>query len=438
MRIGIDGYNLAMSRGTGVATYGRTLARAIGELGYELDLLYGLQVSPATPPELRETLFFDRLGEDQGVGSAPKPSLRRAIRRAVISPFTRDMVPVAVTGRVIATEFAEQLPPHDRLFTLGSLFSVSARYFRRYGRFMTVRIPDPPDIMHWTYPVPVHLAGARNVYTIHDLVPLRLPQTSLEDKRYYHALIRRCVDTAAHILTVSEASRRDVLELFSVDPERVTNSYQTYDPPREISDPVESAARLRRLFALEAGGYMLFFGAIEPKKNLGRLIEAYLQSEISAPLVIVGSDGWRSDAELRLLRSRGGSAMLQSGQIQQLSHLPRHLLFDLVRGARAVLFPSLYEGFGLPALETIAFGVPLLTSSTSSLPEVAGEAAIYVDPYDIAAIVAALRRLDGDAALRKTLGAAGLRQAEKFAAAVYRERLERIYARIVGGPRGEA
>ena len=432
LRIGIDGYNLALAHGTGVATYGRTLARAVVERGCGLDLLYGLTVPRAASPDLRETLFFGRLGEDEAGQPSPPPSLRRTLRRAFSLPYTRDMVEVPVTGRVIAREFAERLPPHDRLFTVGSLFNISVRHFRRYGRFMTVRVPSPPQIMHWTYPVPVRLEGARNIYTIHDLVPLRLPHTSLEDKRYYHRLIRACIDMAAHIVTVSEASRRDIVDLFGVDPARVTNTYQAFDPPSEIAQPAELARRLERLFALETGGYLLFFGAIEPKKNLGRLIEAYLRSESTTPLVIVGSTGWRSENELRLLRGGAGTELPGAARIRQISHLPRRLLLDLVQGARAVLFPSLYEGFGLPALEAIALGVPLLTSSTSSLPEVAGEAAIYVDPYDIPAMVAGLKSLDGDDGLRKTLSAAGPRQAARFAAMAYRDRLGDLYDMVLG------
>jgi len=85
---------------------------------------------------------------------------------------------------------------------------LGARYSRRYGRFTTVRAPDPPAIMHWTYPLPLRLEGARNLYTLHDLVPLRLPFTSLEDRRYYDRLIRACLTSADHICTVSETSRR--------------------------------------------------------------------------------------------------------------------------------------------------------------------------------------------------------------------------------------
>ena len=432
LRIGIDGFNLALPHGTGVATYARTLAEAVTAKGWKLDLIYGVPVALDAPAELRETLFYGRLSEELPLGQRPTLTLRTKLRRLLLTPEARTMIEIPSTGRVVTAGMQSRVPAFSRLFTRGNIFDVSARYFRRYRRFMTLRVPDPPAIMHWTYPLPLRLEGAANVYTIHDLVPLRLPHTSLEDKRYYHNLIANCIKTAAHIVTVSEASRRDIIDLFDVAPERVTNTYQTFDPPDAAADPAGLGQRLDRLFDLQRNGYMLFFGAIEPKKNVGRLIEAYLRSEITTPLVIVGSNGWKSDEELRLLRGGAGTLLSGAGSVRQISYLPRRLLLDVVQGARAVLFPSLYEGFGLPALETLSLGVPLLTSNTSSLPEVAGDAALYVDPYDIDAMVAAIRTLDRDAELRARLGAAGKRQAASFGKENYGSRLEMVYRVILG------
>ena len=322
MRIGVDGFNLALRRGTGVATYARTLARAVSALGWPIDLLYGLSVSSKSRPDVRESLFFAQLGDGDDLGQSPKPTLRRAIRRALISPADQRMVPVPVSGRVMTADFVEHLPPFDRLFTLGGLFNISAQYFRRYRRFMPVRIPDPPAVMHWTYPLPIRLVGAANVYTIHDLVPLRLPHTSLEDKAYYDAVIGQCVARAAHIVTVSDASRRDILELFPTDPARVTTTFQPVDIPNKPIDPALLGQRLDRLFDLKRDGYFLFFGAIEPKKNVGRLIEAYLSSGLETPLVIVGAGGWRSDHELRLLNGGHGKRLAGSERIRVIDYLP--------------------------------------------------------------------------------------------------------------------
>lgn len=427
-RVGIDGYNMALPRGTGVATYGRTLARAVRDGGHPLDLLFGLEISPKSRPEVRESLFYARLAEGDPAGRPPpRRTLRRTVARALTLPFARDMVPVPVTGRVVADDFADRLPPFDRLFSSPSLYTISARYFRRYKRFMPVRMADPPKVMHWTYPVPVVLQGAANVYTVHDLVPLRLPHTSLEDKRYYDALIGECVARADAICTVSEASRRDILELFPTDPARVVNTYQPVETPPPAPDADTLARRLRQLFDLPAGGYFLFFGAIEPKKNVGRLLEAYLSLATETPLVLVGAGGWGSGDALRLLGADNGKPLPSADRIRKVDYLPRTHLVELIRGARGVLFPSLYEGFGLPALEALALGAPLLTSNAASLPEVAGDAALTVDPYDVAAIAAGIARLDRDDGLRGRLAAAGPKRAGNFSGPRYATAIEHLY-----------
>ncbi len=434
-RVGLDGFNLAMARGTGVATYARNLSHALAGMSRSVDVIYGLDVPRRAPPDLRETLFFAALGEGRSGGEAPpRLTIKGAVRRALLSPAPRDLVEIPVTGRVIASALADRLPAFHRLFSLPSLFYVAARYFRRYGRFMTVRVPDPPAIMHWTYPLPLRLAGARNLYTLHDLVPLRLPFTSLEDRGYYDRLIRACLATADHIVTVSEVSRRDIIELFDADPERVTNTYQAVDAPPAIAalDDDALASRLRTLFDLEAGGYLLFFGAIEPKKNLGRLIEAYLAADVATPLIIAGPRAWKAEGELRLLEGAHGARLAGAARIRLIDYLPTAQLMTLVRGAKAVLFPSLYEGFGLPALEAMALGVPVIASTGGALPEVVGEAGLLVDPYDVDAMAVALRRLDADAGLRARLAAAGLARAGAFSMAAYQARLAALHERVLG------
>ena len=427
-RIGVDGYNLAMARGTGVATYARNLCLTLREMGHPVDGVFGIEAPASAHGALREVLFFG--GLDAEPGPPPKPTLRRALRRAFLSPMARRLVETPISGRVAAEPYRDRLPPFDRVFSRGALFEVGLRYFRRYGRFMPLRVPDPPAVMHWTYPLPLRLVGSANVYTIHDLAPLRLPHASTEDKRYHYRLIRTCLAQAARVCTVSEASRRDILEMFpETDPGQVVNTYQAVAPPTSTAlPPDELAARLRVLFDLEAGGYLLYFGAVEPKKNLGRLIEAYLTAELQTPLVIVGGRSWRAENELRLLNGAHGEGLAGLRRIRRLDYLPEPLLMLLARGARAVVFPSVVEGFGLPVLEAMGLGAPVLTSTAGSLPEVAGEAALLVDPYDVAAIAQGLRRIDGDATLRARLAAAGPVQAARFSRAAYAERLQALYA----------
>jgi glycosyltransferase involved in cell wall biosynthesis len=454
VRVGIDGMNLAMPDGTGVATYARMLSRCLSGLGHPVDVLYDTRVSAKTPAALREILFFESLQRKPKTTNAGLYSPRH-MREIVRFPFGVGAVQIPIEGSVIATPFDARMPAYERIFSVPDLFEAAARHFRRYRTFLTVHMADAPAIMHWTYPLPIRVAGARNVYTIHDLVPLKLPYTSLENKRYHYRLIRACLATADHICTVSEATRRDVLEMFpTLEANRITNTYQTSGIAQDDngSTPANLAARLAGLFGLEAGGYFLYFGAIEPKKNLGRLLEAYLGAEVQTPLAIVGARSWLADNELRLLRGRGKEGKDSTtadadhgtrtgfggaaGRIREFGYLPAQLLALLVKGARAVVFPSLYEGFGLPVLEAMSHGVPVLTSNVASLPEVAGDAALMVDPYDVGAIAQALQQLDIDDALCARLGAAGREQAALFSMTHYERRITALYQNVLSVPYG--
>ena len=441
VRIGVDGFNLAMPRGTGVATYGRILTQALAGMGHPVDVLYGLPIGPRTPDLLREVIFFDSLDQEGG-RKPPWVMTPRWAREALGDLRPSAAIQVPVTGRVLSEGFRSRMPAYDRILNVWDLWGRAERHFKRWGRFMPVSIPNPPAIMHWTYPLPVLLQGARNVYTLHDLVPLRMPYTTLDNKRAYLRLVRGCLRWGDHVCTVSEASRRDIMDLFGAPGDRVTNTYQSAVP---VAAPVDDAGLgewLSGLFGLQRDGYFLFFGALEPKKNVGRLLEAYLASGIQTPLAVVGGRAWKSEGEMRLVqgtnRERGGgdAGFASSARVRLFDYMPRPWLTGLVRGARAVVFPSLYEGFGLPVLEAMQLGTPVITSTESSLPEVAGEAALLVNPYDTSAIAGAMRALDADPALRARLSAAGRQQSARFALPEYQARLQRMYASVLAGSAG--
>jgi glycosyltransferase involved in cell wall biosynthesis len=246
--------------------------------------------------------------------------------------------------------------------------------------------------------------------------------------------------SADHFVTVSECSKRDLIEILGIAEDRITNTYQSVDIPAKFRDKSEYQV-IREVEGAAGVGYkdyFLFWGSIEPKKNIGRMIEAYLASKVDAPLVIVGAQAWKADEELRLLNDenitflrRLDHDIVTRKRVIQLSYAPFSLLVSLIRGAKAALFPSLYEGFGLPALEAMLLGTPVICSNTSSLPEVVGDAALMVDPYDTAAISAAIRRVDGDAGLRADLAAKGLVQAGQYTPERYRTRLGEVYSRYL-------
>lgn len=428
MRLMIDGYNLALPQGTGVATYGHQLALAAQGLGIAVEGLYGLRAP--FDPRLREVVFYEALGNGHAT-RRPTPGSPAWLRELAWLTRPRRARAIPVEGQVLTRQFAHRLPRFDALHSAPDLFDLAARNFRRTGIFTRAAIPGgPPDIMHWTYPFPVRMPGVPNLYTLHDLVPLKLPFASADNKRFYARLIRRVVARADRIVTVSEASRADILELFPEAEPRLVNTWQAVRLPEAVAaEPEDEVARaVKSLFGLDWRGYFLFFGAIEPKKNLARLIEAYLSLGTDTPLVIVGQRSFNSRQELRLLRRDELNPLAaQFKNVRRIDYLPRSLLLRLVRGAKAVTFPSLHEGFGLPVLEAMALGTPVLTSNISSLPEVAGDAALLVDPYSPAAIAAGLRALDSDTDLRARLSAAGPVRAAFFSPERYAERLARLY-----------
>lgn len=418
-----------MPRGTGVAVYGASLAAVLAQAGHRIEGVFGLNAGAKA--QTREVLFHDHFG--QGHRVSQKEIERKVTRSVIFNHLARKLRSVPLTGKIDTRSLGFRMPAFDAIWTSPYLYEVAYARFKYLGLFTTVILPDPPEVMHWTYPIPVRLAGARNIYTVHDLVPLRLPQTTLDDKRYYYRLVAKCLRVADHICTVSEASRADIHSLFSIDPDKVTNTYQSSPVPPQVlaSTPEADAAIAKDMFGLKHRDFYLFFGALDPKKNIERIIEGFLTSQSKAQLVIVSARDWGMSGESRVFSGEGKVFGRRFGRrILLLDYLPRPTLFRLIRSARAVLFPSLYEGFGLPALEAIQLGTPVISSRTSSLPEVVGEAGLLVDPYRSNEIADAIRALENDDGLYARLQASGPKQAAKFSDDAYRQRLDAMYRQV--------
>jgi len=423
----VDAYNIARPQGTGVATYGRNLARAAAGLGHEVGLLFAARAGKRGDPLLREIALAEG---DDAAAAGRRPRLLGQVATAAGGVLTaRHAQEIALSGEVILPSGLAL--PGARYWNAPQLYGLAHGAFRATGRMTRIAGPQA-EIAHWTYPLPVTARGAANVYTMHDLVPLRLPHTTADRKKTYLALARRIASEADHILTVSDHSRGDIMRILGVEESRITNLYQSTDIAALMADVTEAqiAREVEGLLGAPMRGYYLFFGAIEPKKNIVRLLEAHLTSGSPHPLVIVGAPGWGSAREVALIEQL--AALGDGKRVRWLGYLPRQTLATVIAGARGVVFPSLYEGFGLPVLEAMALGTPVITSNTSSLPEVAGDAALLVDPLDVRAIARAMLALDTDDAAVTDMARAGLVQAERFNAQAYRARLAGFYARLLG------
>lgn len=433
-------YNHTIRGGTGIATYARNLTRIAKELGFRTDGLFDTQRRLGMKDKLlAEIEFFDaRKKRASGIDKF----VDNVFSWAVGSPFGLGTVRLPLSGAVIEPpEPVGGFSFFDKAYTARKFMDHSRFHFKRYGSRATLRLPETPTIFHATQAIPLKVRGAINIYTIHDLVPLRLPYASLDDKKFFLKLTRHLARKADHIVTVSETSRRDLIEIAGVSPDRVTNTYQAVVlPPAIMAMTAKQATTLvERTFDLGHQEYFLFYGALEPKKNVSRLIDAYLGSGTKRPLVIAGGLGWEYEDDLARIELAAPSGYQLSKRrieldrkVLRFGHLPRQQLVALARGARALLFPSLYEGFGLPVLEAMLLGTPVLTSNVASLTEVAGDAALLVDPTNVGAMTKAIARLDADADLRAELSKRGSVQAERFSPQRYKATLDEFYRKLLG------
>jgi glycosyltransferase involved in cell wall biosynthesis len=306
--------------------------------------------------------------------------------------------------------------PADRLAAAG-LPAQTTRRLVWPGRlvtrtWITLRRPRLPadlldrlDLVHATSAAVPPAAGRPLVATVHDLAFRHFPDAYPAAGRRYHERSARVVaGEAVRLLVPSAATARDLVELYGVEPERVAVIPLGVEPPAEPDRA--GASRLLRDLGVR-GPFLLAVGTLEPRKNLPRLLAAFGEVTDELPdhhLVVVGPVGW-------------GPALRptwESVRVKLAGPVGDATLHALYQAADGLAYPSLYEGFGLPVLEAMAHGVPVLTSDRSSLPEVAGDAALLVDPVDRGAIAKGLVRLVGDGALRRRLAAAGRRRAAGF------------------------
>jgi glycosyltransferase involved in cell wall biosynthesis len=262
--------------------------------------------------------------------------------------------------------------------------------------------------------VPLFAKVGRYVATIHDMIPLLWPQWVTHKHRLVvTAAYHRLRQQADLVITPSEATKADVVRHLQINPQRIAVIPWGCDERFQPGSDPERFAAVRQRYQLPAQ-YLLFVGTLEPRKNLTTLLHAYamLRAEACAvdfKLVVAGRTGWLYADVFDTVKTLAlEDEVIFTGFVAD-ADLP-----DLYRGAQALVFPSLYEGFGLPILEAMASGVPVITSHTASMPEVAGDAAILVDPHDPQAIAEGIARVLAEDRLRQALIQKGLARARCF------------------------
>ena len=268
------------------------------------------------------------------------------------------------------------------------------------------------DVYHEPNFLPFRFKGP-TITTVHDLSWIRFPEAHPAERvramnRYFEPGLRR----SSLILTDSAFVKQEIMEVFGLPSEQILPIPLGVSPLfRPLS--VQETAAVREPHGLAHGNYLLTVGTLEPRKNLIAALRAYAQlpetTRRAFPLVLAGLKGWHSDALDREL-----SPLLAGGQVRLTGYLSREDLAALIAGATALVYPSIYEGFGLPPLEAMACGVPTIVSNVASLPEVVGDTGLLVDPNDHAALRDAMASLIESPATRAELAARSLARAALF------------------------
>jgi glycosyltransferase involved in cell wall biosynthesis len=274
-------------------------------------------------------------------------------------------------------------------------------------------LPHRLDVLHSPDFIPPQWGGRRKVITVHDLNFIFYPQFLTRDSMAYYAnQIERAVQVADHISADSHATRHDLIEQLRVPPEKITTVHLAANPLYERGyDGTAVSATLQKHNLPR--GFILFVGTLEPRKNLPFLIRAYdellKQGEIDVPLVLVGGKGWLFEEVFTTI-----DELNLHDKVRHLTGIFDEALAHFYHAAGVLVTPSHYEGFGLPALEAMHCGCPVIVSNRGSLPEVAGEAGFQLPLDDEAVWTDALRRVLTDSALRQRMIECGHAQAKTF------------------------
>lgn len=321
----------------------------------------------------------------------------------------RALIPLAAERGCRLRLYFNQPPPPDLFPPAGHVEQVVIPWPRlwTHARLAWELYRRPPDVFFTpAHVIPLTYRGP-SVATVHDLGYHHFPQAHPRRRlAYLRWSTQHNGRIARRIIADSQATKDDLIQLDGVDPAKIDVSYPGIDPElKPVEDEDRITAVLRKYHITPP--YFLFLSTLQPRKNLIRLIRAYAASGVDYQLVLAGKKGWLSQPILDEIINHQ-SSIITPGFIDDADKAA------LLSGATALLYPSLYEGFGFPVLEAQACGTAVLTAATSSLPEVAGGAALLVDPLDTNAITAAIQRLAADPLLRDELMQKGFENVKRF------------------------
>ena len=338
--------------------------------------------------------------------------------------------------RLFVSGTSRPLPPPPAANFIWKPTPIPPRWLARVWHRARMPIPAEVftgriDLFHATdFVLPPTLPATRTLLTVHDLSFVRAPQAASPSlQAYLNRAVPRSVSMADHILADSQATKDDLLALYGADADKITVLYSGVDSRFQKITDVTVLRQARAKYGLIGISYLLSVGTVQPRKNYSRVVRALAglrQRGYDSHYAIAGGKGWLEAEMHQAIAETGlGDAVHLLGFVDD-DDLPA-----LYSAARALVIPSLYEGFGLPILEAMACGTPVITSSLSSMPEVAGAAGVLVDPLDISAIEAAVMRIESDSHYRAFLIDAGYQQARQFTWEKSARQLKSIYERLL-------
>lgn len=338
--------------------------------------------------------------------------------------FSKDMSPPPAPASVgLARRIARRAIPKSYNISR----ALQQHFFTRRGKPHRFDLYHEPNFLAYRFDGP-------SVITVHDLSWLRYPETHPAERvRAMHTYFEPGLRRAAMLITDAESVRQEVIAQFGIAPERIVAIPLGFDAGFRPHTAGETQAVLAA-HGLQHGRYFLSVGTLEPRKNVQATVHAYASLPAATrerhPLVLAGMRGWRTSAMERLLEP-----LVAGGQVRMLGYLERSELAAVTAGALAMVYPSIYEGFGLPALEAMACGVPPIVSNVSSLPEVVGDAGLMVDPQDIDSLARAMRQVAEDPALRANLSARALARSAQFSWQRCADATKQVYRRALSSSR---
>jgi len=290
------------------------------------------------------------------------------------------------------------------------------------------------DILHSIHYTSPLLAPCKRVITFHDMIFYLFPEKHTNVKRaFFHSVIPLSIKKATRLIAISENTKSDIQEIFDISLSKIDVIYVTIDSIYHTLRDIDAISHIKKKYEIQ-DKFILYVGTLEPRKNIPRLIQAYrkliLENKIKHQLVIVGKKGW-SYQEIFNMVERLDSNVRK--KVIFTGYVPEEELPLLYNAADLFVYPSLYEGFGIPPLEAMACGVPVIVSNVSSLPEVVGYAGILVDPYNVEELCQAIYKVIVEKGLREVLKKKGFQRAQEFSKEKLAKKMLKIYKKVLEG-----